>query len=257
MVPLPREGDLAGHYEQLADRFDANWAYSDAFVSWMTSQIYDRLRPREGDRVLDAGCGTGLYARGLAERAGLVVCADASAAMLGQLPTGMQLVPVCASVEEIASGQAALPYRSFDAVLAKEVLHHVPRAERAAALRGLARILVPGGRLLVVMLPPVISYPLFEAALRRYERRPINPAEVAATLRAAGVRVEVSYASFRLRLAKERWLQMVADRYMSLLAGFTEPELSAGVQEIEARFLGPVLEFEDRFAFILATAGQA
>jgi SAM-dependent methyltransferase len=257
MVPSPEQGDLAGHYEQLADRFDANWAYSDAFVSWMTSQICDQLRPRAGDRVLDAGCGTGLYSRGLAGRAGLVVCADASAAMLGQLPAGRQLVPVCASVEEIASGQAALPYQSFDAVLAKEVLHHVPRAERAAVLQGLARILAPGGRLLVVMLPPVIGYPLFEAALRRYERRPIDPADVAAMLEAAGVRVEVSYASFGLRLAKERWLRMVADRYMSLLAGFSEAELSAGLREIDDCFPGPVLEFEDRFAFILATAGQA
>jgi hypothetical protein len=107
------------------------------------------------------------------------------------------------------------------------------------------------------MLPPVIGYPLFEAALRRYERRPIDPAKVAATLEAAGVRVEVSYASFRLRLAKERWLRMVADRYMSLLACFSEEELRAGIGEINDRFAAPVLEFEDRFAFILATAGQA
>lgn len=256
MVPLPEQGDLAGHYEQLADRFDANWAYSDTFVSWMTSQICDRLQPGEGDRVLDAGCGTGLYARGLAERAGSVVCADASAAMLGQLPAGRQFVPVCASVEEIASRRTELPFQSFDVVLAKEVLHHVPRAERAAALRGLAGVLAPAGRLLVVMLPPVISYPLFGAALRRYERRPIDPAEVATTLEAAGVRVEVNYASFRLRLAKERWLRMVADRYMSLLACFSEAELSAGIREIDDRFPAPVLEFEDKFAFVLATAGQ-
>jgi ubiquinone/menaquinone biosynthesis C-methylase UbiE len=257
MVPLPGEDDLAGHYEQLADRFDANWVYSGAFVSWMTSQICDRLRLRQGDRVLDAGCGTGLYARGLAERAGSVVCADASAAMLRQLPAGGQLVPVCASVEEIASGRAGLPYQSFDVVLAKEVLHHVPRAERAATLQGLVRILAPGGRLLVVMLPPVIEYPLFEAALRRYERRPIDPAEVAAILQAGGGLAEVSYSSFRLALAKERWLRMVADRYMSLLAGFSEEELSAGIREIDERFPAPVLEFEDRFAFILATVARA
>lgn len=76
-------------------------------------------------------------------------------------------------------------------------------------------------------------------------------------LQAAGVEVGVSYASFGLRLAKERWLQMVADRYMSLLAGFSEAELSAGIREIDDCFPGPVLEFEDRFAFILARAGQA
>lgn len=131
------------------------------------------------------------------------------------------------------------------------------RAEWAAVLRGLAGVLAPGGRLLVVMLPPVIGYPLFEAALRRYERRPIDPVQVAAILQAGGVRVEVRYGSFRLTLAKERWLRMVADRYMSLLACFSEEELSAGIREIDDRFPASALEFEDRFAFILAAAGQA
>jgi hypothetical protein len=50
---------------------------------------------------------------------------------------------------------------------------------------------------------------------------------------------------------------MVADRYMSLLSCFSEEELSAGIREIDDRFPASALEFEDRFAFILATAGQA
>jgi hypothetical protein len=44
MLPSPGNEDLAGHYERLADRFDANWAYSEAFVSWMTSRFHSRHR---------------------------------------------------------------------------------------------------------------------------------------------------------------------------------------------------------------------
>lgn len=247
--------DVTAHYERLATRFDANWAYSDTFISWMSTQICGRLRPQMGDRVLDTGCGTGLYARSLAEGSGRVVCADASSAMLRQLPRDERFLPVCASIEDLASGTAAMPHERFDVVLAKEVLHHVPRAERADVLRGLAGLLAPGGRLLVVMLPPVIGYPLFDAALRRYERHPMDPAHVAAACEAAGATAEVTFGSFHLTLPKDRWLGMVADRYMSLLAGFGDDELQAGIAEIDARYPGPLLEFEDRFAFVLATAG--
>jgi hypothetical protein len=132
----------------------------------------------------------------------------------------------------------------------------VPRAERPAALTGLAGLLAPGGRLLVVMLPPAIGYPLFDAALRRYERRPVDPAEVGAVLGAAGARAEVAYDSFRVALPKERWLAMVADRHMSLLASFSDDELRAGLSEIDSRYLGMMVEYEDRFAFILGTADQ-
>ncbi|MGO9221295.1 MAG: class I SAM-dependent methyltransferase [Streptosporangiaceae bacterium] len=159
--------DVTAHYERLATRFDTNWAYSDTFISWMSAQICGRLRPQMGDRVLDTGCGTGLYARSLAEESGRVVCADVSSAMLRQLPRDERFLPVCASIEDLASGTAAMPHEPFDVVLAKEVLHHVPRAERADVLRGLAGLLAPGGRLLVVMLPPVIGTSSVGNTLRR------------------------------------------------------------------------------------------
>jgi hypothetical protein len=55
-----------------------------------------------------------------------------------------------------------------------------------------------------------------------------------------------------LAIPKQRWLAMVADRYMSLLAKFDDQQLRAGIAEIDARHPGPILEFDDRFAFVFA-----
>jgi 2-polyprenyl-3-methyl-5-hydroxy-6-metoxy-1,4-benzoquinol methylase len=130
----------------------------------MTGQIRRRLRIKAGDRVADIGCGTGLYARQLAGYAGSVVCADRSAPMLAQIPRDDRLIPVTASVEDVASGRVSLPGPAgFDAVLLKEVLHHV--GDRGPVIAGLAGLLRPGGRMLVIMLPARISYPLFAAAV--------------------------------------------------------------------------------------------
>lgn len=242
--------DAAGHYERLAARFEENWAYSPAFTAWMSGCIAERLEPHPGDRVADIGCGTGLYARHLAGQAGSVVCVDPSAAMLAQLPADASLMPVLASLEDLARGAVVLPYGAFDAVLAKEVLHHAE--DNGAAMRALADLVRPGGRLLLVLLTPVLDYPLFTAALQRYARRPADPADLAWQLGHLGLRAEVTTASFRLAIAKDRWLEMVADRWMSLLSKFTDTELAAGIAEIDARFQEPVLEFEDSFVFIAA-----
>ena len=53
-------------------------------------------------------------------------------------------------------------------------------------------------------------------------------------------------------IPKQRWLEMVADRYMSLLAKFDDQQLQAGLAEIDSRYPGPLLEFDDRFIFVLA-----
>jgi ubiquinone/menaquinone biosynthesis C-methylase UbiE len=136
------------HYDRLAPAYDQNWAYSPEFLKWMSACILDRLRVDVGDRVLDMGCGTGLYARRLAERAGLVMCVDPSARMLEQIPDDRRLVPVQASAEELVVGSPLLPMNQFEAILVKEAIHHV--TDRPAVIVQLARLLAPGGRLLVV-----------------------------------------------------------------------------------------------------------
>src|SRR5260370_13625539 len=102
-------GDLTrDHYDRLAASYDQNWAYSPQFVAWMTGAILRRLQISPGDLVADIGCGTGLYARGLAEHAAAVGCVEPSAAMLAQVPRGRRRLPLGPSAEGRASRQVAL-----------------------------------------------------------------------------------------------------------------------------------------------------
>src|SRR6266568_3378585 len=218
----------------------------------MTGCIQQRLRITHGDLVADIGCGTGLFARGLAPHAEAVVCADPSAPMLAQVPASKRLITVNASAQDLASGRAVLPHGGYDAMLLKEVLHHV--GDRAAVIAGLARLLRPGGRMLVVMLPTRISYPLFAAALDLFAAQQPDPADVGDHMRAAGLRPELTFESFPLAFPTGRYLQMVRNRYMSLLSHFDDAQLEAGVTEIRRAHPGGQIEFADTFAFIRGTA---
>lgn len=247
------DGNVAQeHYGRLAATYDENWVYSPGFVEWMTGCIQQRLRVTDGDLVADIGCGTGLFARGLAPHAEAVVCADPSAPMLAQVPASKRLITVNASAQDLASGRAVLPHGGYDAMLLKEMLHHVD--DRAAVITGLARLLRPGGRMLAVMLPKRISYPLFAAALKLFTDLQPDPAGVAEEMRSAGLDAELTYESLPLIFPTERYLQMVRNRYMSLLSNFDDAQLKAGVAEIERANPGGKIAFTDTFAFILGSA---
>jgi SAM-dependent methyltransferase len=246
-------GDITQeHYARLAATYDENYAYSPAFLEWMTGCILRRLRLGPGDVIADIGCGTGLFARGLAEHAAAVICVDPSEAMLAQVPRGERLVTVAAPAEDVAAGRVGLPYERLDAMLVKESLHHVQ--DRAAVIAGLARLLRHGGRMLVVMLPNRISYPLFADALELFERRQPDPVGAADEMHAAGLDAELTYESFPLTFPTERYLRMVRSRYMSLLSAFDDEQLEAGVAEIRAAHPEEEISFTDTFAFVLGTA---
>ena len=244
-------GSTRDHYDRLAASYDENWAaYSEAFNGWMGERILERLDLRADDRVVDLGCGTGIFSNALATQAREVVCVDPSPKMLAQLPkTSGAFVPVQASAEDVASGQVKLPYDHADVFLIKEALHHVHNREVVVA--GLARLLARGGRMLVVTLPTMISYPLFRRALEVFAELQPDPADIAGAMQAAGLAVEVTCETYRRGFARDRYVAMVRNRYMSLLSKFDDAELENGINEIEREHPEEVLEFDDRFAFVL------
>ncbi len=106
----------------------------------------------EGQRILDAGCGSGWYTERLLERGAIVEAFDASTAMaeyarnrLGSRPNAIKEK----ARVTVASLGDQLPYsnHSFAGVISPLVLHYL--ADWRPALRELSRILEPGGWLLL------------------------------------------------------------------------------------------------------------
>ncbi|MGW1503178.1 class I SAM-dependent methyltransferase [Streptomyces mirabilis] len=127
---------------------------------------------REGDRVLDAGCGTGRALpplRAAVGPSGVVVAADLTPAMLaaavraGRHRDGQLLL----------ADVAALPLRteSLDAVLGAGLIAHLPNP--VENLRELARVVRPGGTL-------ALFHPIGRAALAARQGRRITPDDLRA-----------------------------------------------------------------------------
>ncbi|ESZ99790.1 hypothetical protein CcI156_22365 [Frankia sp. CcI156] len=255
------EPGTSAHYERLAGAYDQNWTYSDVFLDWMTREMAGALTLTSHDRIIDVGCGTGLYTRRVFEivrPSTPILCADPSEGMLSQLPSDPGFRPVHASAEQLAGAASpdattAVGPGSLDVVMIKEAIHHVAPADRPRVIAGLTGLLGDGGRFLIVMLPIRISYPLFVAALERFEELQPDPADIADHMRDAGLTASLTYRDHPLSIPKDRYLAMVRSRYMSLLSTFDDDQIEAGVAEIDARHPEPVLFFPDRFAFVLGT----
>lgn len=135
-----------------ASRFDARvrlYEFSAAPQTWM-QWVFDRLELKEGERVLEVGCGTGNLWRENAARLppGLhLVLTDASAGMLVEARARLARRSLRAAFGIMDARRLALISGSFDLVLANHMLYHVP--DRGAALAELQRALRPGGRVVV------------------------------------------------------------------------------------------------------------
>jgi SAM-dependent methyltransferase len=101
------------------------------------------------ERVLDLGTGAGHTAMALAPHAASVAAVDLTPAMLSVaagLAAGRGLTNV--TFREADASALPFPEASFDVVACRYAAHHF--AEPALALREAARVLVPGGRFVMV-----------------------------------------------------------------------------------------------------------
>jgi len=101
--------------------------------------------------VGDLGCGTGALSEVLAPAVGRVIAVDESEAMLGAARDRLHGM---SNVELRAGSLEALPILdgALDAAVLSLVLHYVP--EPARALAEAARVLAPGGRVLIADMQP-------------------------------------------------------------------------------------------------------
>jgi ubiquinone/menaquinone biosynthesis C-methylase UbiE len=129
------------------------------FQEW-TERVADAAQIQGGDRVLDVACGTGVLARTVAARVsptGSVIGLDVNP---GMLAVAAQKAPHI----DWRHGQAeALPFdaASFDAVVSQFGLMFFE--DREAAIREMARVLRPGGRVAVAVWDSLDNTPGYAA----------------------------------------------------------------------------------------------
>lgn len=120
------------------------WWYRGMRV--ILSRLLDRyLAGRSLRRVLEAGCGTGYMSWLLRqERHWPIVPMDIS-------PDGLRYARAMGMDSAVQGDIAGLPFASgvFDLVLSLDVLVHFPRGAEIAAAREMARVLAPGGKIVV------------------------------------------------------------------------------------------------------------
>lgn len=102
-------------------------------------------------RILDAGCGSGIVARYLAEAYpdATIIGYDASAGRVGRARERARALPnLSFEVQDLTALQAG--DASFDAAVCRFVLQHLQPAPQRAVLAELSRCLAPGGQAVVI-----------------------------------------------------------------------------------------------------------
>ncbi|GAA1163738.1 SAM-dependent methyltransferase [Kitasatospora gansuensis] len=221
--------------------------YDDGFGA-MTAGLHARLlaeaEVRPGVRLLEVGCGTGRLALSASGLGAEVVATDAVPEMVAE--AGRVLPKV------LRGELPGLPFGAdeFDCAVGAFVINHVP--DPPAAVRDLARVVVPGGRVVLSCWDELTANQaqgvFFAAVAEAGAARPAGlpdtapfapyatPERFAGLLRTGGLTdVEVHRVGWTHRVAPDRWWRAVLTGTV-LTSSLIEGQDEATVRRIRERY---------------------
>jgi len=136
-------------FDTWTDRYDSWFATPiGQLIRWYEAELLlNFLEPQPGERILDVGCGTGIFTADVLKSGAWVTGIDLSAPMLSRaiVSGGDKFTGLCADM-------CALPFadNSFDRIFSMTAIEFV--ADAGKAIAELNRVVKPGGRVVVTSL---------------------------------------------------------------------------------------------------------
>lgn len=114
------------------------------FVSIYGADLVELLQPKDGERILDVGCGSGRLSNEISQTGATVFGIDSSEEMISEAKAAFPHIQF--TVASATEYQAEQP---FDAIFSNAALHWILEAEKA--VENMGRNLKPDGRLVIEM----------------------------------------------------------------------------------------------------------
>jgi ubiquinone/menaquinone biosynthesis C-methylase UbiE len=215
------------HQQRVWSQRAHNWdRHGSAGLGTVTAAVIEAAAVREGDQVLDLGCGQGQIGVPLAARHADVLAIDVSTEMISQLKRRAlrdgidNLAAVALPIEELQ-----LPAQSIDLVVSSYALHHLRDMDKARLVADAYGWLRPGGRF-------VLADMMFGRGAERRDRQILRQKVVVLARLGPGGwwRIAKNAARYLLRL-HEMPVPMSAWVAMMERAGFTDIKATPVVAE--------------------------
>lgn len=143
-------------WEKSADWYDRILGErgSEIYQAVVIPQALALLAPKRGERILDLGCGQGVFTRALAEKGALVTGVDAAPSLIARARTYATRTPVRYYDRDAADLAGLGEFDAASAILCLQNMEHLEKvcASAAAALK-------PGARFLWVLNHPAFRIP--------------------------------------------------------------------------------------------------
>ena len=222
------------------------WLSSQRYILSFNRFILKQIKLDRNSRVLDIGCGRGKIISNLSNKL-----------KLHNKPIGIDIENhKDKSKKIIFEKKDALSFVSktkinFDLILIKQTIHLVKKNQINKLLLICKNKLNTNGKIIILSLDPhkneIPSFDLMKKKLKQSLKRDKSLFQL---IKKFNTNLTVKKFIFNVKISKNKYLQMIKNRYISTLLNFTEKQIQNGLNEIDKKYKKK-LNFKDQLICLI------
>ena len=223
------------------------WLSSEKYINSFNKFILKQVSLNKHSRILDIGCGRGKILGNLSNKL-----------KLSKKPIGLDLENHKDKDKKIIFKKIdALSFVSktkitFDLILIKQTIHLLKKKQATKLLSICKDKLNPKGKIIILSLDPKKNeIPTFTLMKKKLLISLNKDEKLFNLILKNRAKMKVKKFTYEVKILKNKYLQMIRNRYISTLLDFTDKQIKDGIIEIKNDY-GNILKFKDRLiCFIL------
>ena len=216
------------------------WLSSEKYINSFNKFILKQVSLNKHSRILDIGCGRGKILGNLSNKL-----------KLSKKPIGLDIENHKDKNKKIIFKKIdALSFVSktkitFDLILIKQTIHLLKKKQVIKLLSICKDKLNPKGKIIILSLDPIKNeIPTFTLMEKKLIISLNKDEKLFNLILKNRVKMKVKKFNYEVKILKNKYLQMIRNRYISTLLDFTDKQIKDGIIEINNDY-GNVLKFKD------------
>ena len=222
------------------------WLSSQRYILSFNRFILKQIKLDRNSRVLDIGCGRGKIISNLSNKL-----------KLHNKPIGIDIEKHKDKSKKIIFKKTdALSFVSktkinFDLILIKQTIHLVKKNQINKLLLICKNKLNTNGKIIILSLDPHKNeIPAFDLMKKKLKQSLKRDKSLFQLIKKFNTNLTVKKFIFNVKISKNKYLQMIKNRYISTLLNFTEKQIKNGLNEIDKKYKKK-LNFKDQLICLI------
>ena len=207
------------------------WLSSKKYISHFHKFLNKKINFNTNTKVLDIGCGRAYIISYLQKKY-----------KFKQKPVGIDIIKNKNIKKNILFTKSdGIKYlrkgEKFDLVIVKQTIHFFSKKKIVLFLKMIKENLRPNGKLLILSLKTKNNQiPCFKKMKLELEKSLKKDMELINLIKRSLINYKLSYFNFRVDIAKNKYLRMIKERYISCLLKLSAKEIRKGHKEIDLKY---------------------